>query len=401
MKFSFLINSLEGGGAENQGRLLCRTLQPEKIFVLSGKLPPDFPNAEILTGLNPFRNFLDRGNFNLRLYSNLLSEKIKKGNTLISFMERANFTNILSKSRSGHRAVICERITPSREFSGIRALLNKPLIKKLYPKADLVVANSFGVKEDLSQNSAINPHKIEVIYNMYDIEEIETQARKNIKSKEEIFFHPAIINAGRITFQKGQNHLLRIFHAAKKEMPKLKLIILGSGLQKTELNKLAADMKLKAYDGETQNVPTREHDIYFLGHTKNPYKYISRAVLFISTSLWEGFPNALVEAMICGTPVISSDIASGPREILAPGTPFFEKTDAPEFAEFGVLMPPFSSWKQREEEKERLWAKTILDLIDSPKKLRGYRERGRERGKDFSVKKIISQWKKIILNRIL
>jgi len=81
-----------------------------------------------------------------------------------------------------------------------------------------------------------------------------------------------------------------------------------------------------------------KYDVYFLGFQNNPFKYLKGQNFLFFLHLG-GFSNILVEAMICGAPIISSDCKSGPREILAPDTDFKRRTETPEITEYGVLMP--------------------------------------------------------------
>jgi glycosyltransferase involved in cell wall biosynthesis len=69
-----------------------------------------------------------------------------------------------------------------------------------------------------------------------------------------------------------------------------------------------------------------EADVAMPGFVENPYAYMSRAAAFVLSSLWEGLPTVLIEALFCGAPVIATDCPSGPREILRDG-------------EYGELVP--------------------------------------------------------------
>ena len=140
-----------------------------------------------------------------------------------------------------------------------------------------------------------------------------------------------------------------------------------------------------------------------LGFQKNPFKFISKSMFFVFPSLWEGFHNALVEAIACGVPVISSDCRSGPREILAPDTDFMYQTIEPEFAKYGVLMPVFDGKFKKADEpltkEEKLWIEVILELLKNHKIRQQYAKAGKERVKDFYPDKIIPQWKNAIKER--
>jgi glycosyltransferase involved in cell wall biosynthesis len=116
--------------------------------------------------------------------------------------------------------------------------------------------------------------------------------------------------------------------------------------------------------------------------------------------LWEGFPNALLEAMACEVPVISADCRSGPREILAPDTDFMYQTREPEFAQYGILMPVFDGKFKKAEEtltkEEKVWAEVISELLENSKLREYYVKKGKQRIKDFSPEKILPKWRKII-----
>jgi N-acetylgalactosamine-N,N'-diacetylbacillosaminyl-diphospho-undecaprenol 4-alpha-N-acetylgalactosaminyltransferase len=101
--------------------------------------------------------------------------------------------------------------------------------------------------------------------------------------------------------------------------------MLGDGEEENNLKLLAKELSL-------------EKRVHFLGQVKNPFQYMKYCEMFISSSSIEGFPNVLVEAMLCKTAVISSDCVSGPREILAPSTDSTKTILADiEMAEFGIL----------------------------------------------------------------
>jgi len=314
-------------------------------------------------------------------------------------MERANFTNILAKKKTKHRVIIAERTQPSKEFTGLKALFIKPLIKKLYPKADIIIANSEGVKKDLVENFQIPGEKIKIIHNGYNIATIEKAAKQPLTEDEnKIFNHPTIINIGRLSPQKGQKHLIRIFSALKEKQKDLKLVFIGEGELQEELINLSEKNKLKVFDIKNKTEINENYDVYFLGFKENTHKYVAKAKLLVSTSIWEGLPNVLLEALICGTPIISSDCASGPREILAPNTDFNKKTTLLEFADYGILMPPFSSPDKQNIPLENIWIQTIDNDLNHPKIMETYSIKGFERAKDFRIGKTAEQWHTLLEN---
>jgi len=396
----FLINSLAGGGAEKVLVRLLPYLKPEKVFLLEKDV--HYPvDKSILQGLSKHsvKTSPIYKTIYIPLYAIKLAIRIDKNTVVISFLERANFVNIFSKIFKKHKAIISVRMDQVSGHYGVRKL-NFLLLKFLYPKANYIIAVSCGIKESLIKLK-VPEKKIKVIYNPYPIEEIEEQLREFPNVHEQIFKYPVLITAGRLTKQKGQWYLIRIFRKLKENFPSLKLVILGDGELKDYLVELSGNLGLKTFVWDRDKI-SEDYDVYFLGFQKNPFKFIARSKMFVFPSLWEGFPNALVEAMICGVPVVSSDCRSGPREILAPDTDFRYQTKEPEFAKYGVLMPVFEvKYKKADEpleERELMWIDTITKLLKDEQLLKHYSQKAKERAKDFHIDKIIKEWEELFNN---
>jgi len=393
----FLLNSLAGGGAEAVAIRLSEYLPVANFILLERDVKyktdkPIFFLSNHSTKTSPIIKTLS-----IPTYTYKLSDFIEKTSLVVSFLERANFVNIISKLFKKHKAIISVRMDQQTGHVGLRKL-NKLLVRILYPKADLIIAVSHGVKQSLI-NIGIEEEKIKVIYNPYLIDEIRELVKEPLGSYEEIFKYPVLITAGRLTKQKGQWYLIRVFKALKEKHKDLKLVILGEGELKEYLVELSEELGLKTYVWDRDEL-SGSFDVYFLGFQKNPFKFIARSKLFVFPSLWEGFPNALVEAMACGVPVVSSDCRSGPREILAPDTDFSYQTQKPEFAEYGVLMPVFEvkykTANEPLEEREIMWVKTIDKLLEDEILRKSYSEKAKQRAEDFRIEKIVEEWKEVL-----
>ena len=302
--------------------------------------------------------------------------------TTISLLANPNIMNIFTKTND--KVIVSVRNFVSKANKGFYGRVYNASIKFLYNKADKVVVVSRAIKNDLIMNFGLDQTKIKVIYNFYDIERINELAKEEIEEQyKDIFKNPTIITVGRLSQQKGQWHLIRAFKEIKQEISNAKLVILGQGELKNYLRQLAMDLGLG-------------NDIYFLGFQENPFKYIARSTIYVLPSLYEGFPNALCEAMACRIPVVSSDCKSGPREILAPGTDIDLEAQNIEYEKYGILVPVCNGIMYKHDDKltreERFLSKSIIDLLSNKELLEKYSTRAFRRSEDFCKENIIKIW---------
>ena len=170
-------------------------------------------------------------------------------------------------------------------------------------RADAVVAVSQGVANDLVEHAPKCRPRIKVIYNPIITSDLLSQARQAV---EHCWFAtgqaPVVLSVGRLARQKDFATLIRAFALVRQQRP-ARLVILGEGEERQRLETLAAELGIS-------------HDVSLPGYEKNPYKYMSKAALFVLSSAWEGFGNVLVEALAVGAPVVATDCRDGPREIV-------------------------------------------------------------------------------------
>jgi glycosyltransferase involved in cell wall biosynthesis len=228
---------------------------------------------------------------------------------ILSGLVHINTIALLAKAVTpGTRFVISERNTPSVDKKDRQpaARLGYRLAPYLYRRADAIIAVSGGVADDLSASTGLSRQRIEVINNPVVTDQTLDLARAGFRhSWFEPGAPPVIVAAGRLAAAKDYPTLLHAF-AKLRSTRWCRLMILGEGDLLNDLTGLACKLGIK-------------RDVQFAGFVINPYAVMSRAALLVLSSRWEGSPNVLVEAMACGSPVVSTDCPSGPREILAGG----------------------------------------------------------------------------------
>ncbi len=332
-KLSILIYSLAGGGAERVVSVLLHELKEQydiTLVLMRDKIDYEIPKdtkMHFLEDSNPYENGIVK-----LLKLPFLGWKYKsfcKRNGIdisLAFMNRPSYVSIFAKIFTNKiYTVISERTTPSMMYKDENLLskVSKLLIQQLYPKADFILSNSEGNRLDLIDNFQIDASKIETIYNPFDLEKIVKLSLDKVENYE--FTKFTFISVGRL--DTGKNHKLLIDAFSELDIDKVELIILGEGTLKGELEEQIKELNL-------------ENSVSLLGFDNNPYKYFSKADAFVFSSLYEGFPNVLVEALACGLPVISTDCKSGPREILAPNSDFsFQLQESIEVSDYGILVP--------------------------------------------------------------
>jgi N-acetylgalactosamine-N,N'-diacetylbacillosaminyl-diphospho-undecaprenol 4-alpha-N-acetylgalactosaminyltransferase len=373
-KLSILIYSLAFGGAERVVSILLKELQHKfniTLVLMNDIILYDIPkNLKII--------YLEKSQPSeigiLKLLKlpllGLRYTKLCKENNIdisLSFMNRPNYINNISKILGNKsKIIINERAMPSLQHkSGVKGFINRVLIKKLYSKSNIIMANSIGNSLDLVNN--FNAGNVITINNPFDIKNINKLSKENAEVDKNNF---TFITIGRL--DNGKNHQLII--SAMKGID-AKLYIIGNGELREKLEKQIKDLRLI-------------NKVFLLGHQKNPYKYLSKVDCFVFSSNNEGFPNVLVEALACGLPIISTDCQSGPREILAPMSEMgFKLSNDIELSEYGILFPT----------NNKNYLEQAMKIIINNSILRdNYINKSIQRANDFNLENIIKKYKEVI-----
>jgi glycosyltransferase involved in cell wall biosynthesis len=397
MKIGILIATLVPYGAEKAALRLSQGLKDRGVDVTI--LVTDTPTS-VQSGDIPIIPMLHGGELNLAeklFYAPLqyirLHRTIKKEqfDVLISFMERANIFNLALPG--GQKRIITIHSFLKRSLKE-RPIINRVSAKLFYTffvnRADLTICVSRALMDDFLNTFPIKSDKLKVIYNPCDIEQMLSLSQEPIEAQyHKLFEGNVIIHVGRFSKDKGQWYLIRAFKKILNTIPDVRLVFLGDGELRGYTEKLTNDLGIV-------------DKVHFLGFQQNPFKFMSRATVFSFPSLWEGFPVALVEALICKAAVVAADCKSGPRELLAPDTDFSRTAQGIEKAEYGILIPPFDgNFKDANSpltKEESMLAEALLTLLQDSSLRRHYKEVGYRRVDAFRSDRIIDKWMDLLKN---
>jgi GalNAc-alpha-(1->4)-GalNAc-alpha-(1->3)-diNAcBac-PP-undecaprenol alpha-1,4-N-acetyl-D-galactosaminyltransferase len=214
---------------------------------------------------------------------------------VLSFEGRTSALVLLATVGTPLRRIVSERVNPSEHSIGTLWAILRRLS---YPMADVLVVQT-RVGLPWAKTIMLGSRRVQVISN--PVREI----RGFVRSGPDGGSH-TIVAVGRLVHQKGFDLLLRAFACIAEAVPTWKLVIIGEGEERGALEKLAGSLGIS----NRIDMPGWHHD---------PVEVLRTAGLFVMSSRFEGFPNALVEAMACGIPVVSTAWA-GATEIITDGT---------------------------------------------------------------------------------
>jgi N-acetylgalactosamine-N,N'-diacetylbacillosaminyl-diphospho-undecaprenol 4-alpha-N-acetylgalactosaminyltransferase len=390
-----IIPELLTGGAQRSFSQLCVDLAIRfevQVVVFNRHLPVAYELGV------PIHSLQVRGGENLveKVYLFFLRvkrlRKIKqsvKPQVSISFLEGANYINVLSSI--GERVIISVRGTQEYdlEIRGLIGWFRKRLfIPYLYQRASHIVTVANQLQQEMVQFYNLNPGKLTTIYNYYDLNKLRQKADELLPTEFQHWLSGNIlINVGRLHSQKNQEFLIRVFPKIIRQHPKAKLVIIGDGPLRDYLLKRARETGIATYSAWDDTF-SDNFGIYFLGEHSNPLPFLRRCDVFLFPSLYEGFPNVLIEAMFAGLPVLAANCNYGPREIL-------EDEDRRGYT-CGELLPNTDAALPQ---NELVWIDEITRLMGSKDLLEAYRAGGEKRAKDFSRERGLSKWISLIENR--
>ena len=236
--------------------------------------------------------------------------------------------------------------------------------KKQYKKYDKILAICDTMRDEFVEILGMDKNKVELVYNPIDLEAIRKKAENIDKKYENYLKQDYFLQVSRLTEQKQPEHLVDIYYKLKQRGIKEKLYFIGNG-EKVELIK----QKIKEYK--------LENDVILLGQIENPYPFFKNAKLFVHTGKYEGLPTVLLESLAFGTPVVSYDCPTGPKDILGKNS------------EYGELIPL---------NDKDTFVEKVYELMNKNEKYENYRKLSFVRANDFSMESNKAKLKELIEN---
>lgn len=305
----------------------------------------------------------ERKSIFVKLQCELFKHKQKKlfNNKLSEVLQRESFDLIVDFSGSLDNAIrsifISKRIKipvirwMHEQLNGNVELTQKQKEKhsQIFSKYSAVISICEQMTERLrSTFSTLPPKLFYTLYNPIDILEIKRLSTCDLEYNLHL---PYILQVSRLAKGKGHEELLEIYALLKQRGLQHKLYFIGDGENRQNLEKLITELGL-------------EQDCFLLGTIENPYPYFKNADLFVHTSEHEGLPTVLLESMACGTPVVSMDCPTGPRDILGQNN------------EYGILIPMHD---------KTAFCEAVYNLLHNRDMYEYYSLQSKKRIKDFSI----------------
>ena len=254
----------------------------------------------------------------------------------ISFLSGMNLLNALAGQRV--RTIISERGSKRHDIgmSKRQRLIWTRLLDPLtYWRAGQVVAASEGLAHEIVTANPWAAGKVTSIEGTVKAAALVDAGDLPVEPEiEEMVEFETIVTFGRLHIQKGYEFLLQAFARVLSSRPMARLLLIGEGPEKERLQELAAELGLLV------GTNASKADVIFAGVKSDPVRYARIGRVFAFPSLYEGLPNALIEAIAAGVPVLASDCPWGPRSILSGGILGYDKElSLPTRLPHGTLMP--------------------------------------------------------------
>ncbi len=369
MLVSIIKENLQIGGTErsvaNISTALSRDYNVELLLFDGSKIDYSF-GGELIDFQSPASNFVL-----IKIIRTL--ERIKKYKKYL----RNNRPNIIFSFLSIHNPINrintpnFKKIISSRDFSKLKEHIR--LFKKSLDCSDALICNSKYLANYYVSRYPDDSKKVFCVYNIINLSLIIEESKENVPDVFNDFLHGHTFNfvcVGRFCEEKGFEYLLKAFALLRRSALDVGLVMIGDGELRGRLENIILEEKI---DGH----------VFLTGSQKNPYKYMKKCDCFVLSSLSEGFPNVLVEAMSLSLPVVATNCFSGPAEVLRKSQEYTEVRGDFEECDYGVLVRRFNKNQNGVVDCVPL-ANALHFLLNDKSNVQKYRDLSFNRAHDFS-----------------
>ena len=252
-------------------------------------------------------------------------------------------------------------------IQGNSARVHHWLIRQFYPRLSGLRCVSAALQDYATQTLGVPLDKTFVVHNGFDLAHIQTQSTQPLPPPAQRWFRdPVILGVGRLYPQKRFDLAIQAFEIARPHLPaNTRFLILGDGPLEQDLAKLIHALNLHEW-------------VHLTGRQPNPFVFFAHATAFLLSSDYEGFGRVLVEAMICGCPIIAADCPVGPREVLENGR---------------------SGYLVNDNQPQTL-AKAMVYLLSRPNLQQQLIQAGRTRSQNFEQTRVSKRYAAILQERL-
>jgi len=234
----------------------------------------------------------------------------------------------------------------------------KTMMFLFYRRAKKAIVVSKSIGRHLKRAFGISEKRLRIIPTPVNLPQIRKEMREHVSDFTFDREYLYISFLSRISPEKGLKYLLRAFSRLTGEF-RSRLVIIGDGESRQEMQDLSSSLGLNG-------------DVVFLGYRDNPFKYLAKTDMFVLPSLYEGFPNVILEAYACGVPVIATRSVDGIGELIKDGESGILVDPADEESLYGAMRRLAGDRELRLRLKEA--GERSVNTFDLASKLKDYEE---------------------------
>lgn len=354
----FLIHDLGHGGAEKVLLNLVNHMDSSKFEITVFSLFDEGVNrqflAEHIQYCFAFRKIFRGNTYFLKLFSPKFLHKyfIKESYDIeVAYLE-GSCTRIIGGCLDPKVKKVAWRHSAETQEEFVRAYFSANEAHSIYERFDKIVGVSDDVSDNFKKLSGITD-RVVTLYNTNETEKIQSQALEHVDDERFEYTGIKLCGVAKIRPRKGFARLARVHVQLMKEGLEHRIFILGEGEEQGKIERYLKENKA-------------DKSFVFLGYDTNPYKYVAKCDLFVCPSFEEGFSTAATEALVVGTPVLTT-LCSGMKEMLGAQN------------EYGVIV---------NNSEEGLY-QGMKELLLNPEKIDEYKKKAGIRGEYFSMEKTV------------